>query len=266
MRIRVGVIAACCGMLFALPSLVSAQVPGGVRCVAEPTDQFVTFGDLIECDITPQGDVDLFRLRATGGERVLIQLTGPPTGFIACMELDTPDGGPVSNNACAGGTGRSVAFDVLLSPGIWTIKVSAENNTGTLPYSLQIECLSSALCGGPSDVVCDVQLNQMTYVNGDTVIATALRFANHRSRPVAMEIKLSLEVPGLAPMSLVNAGSNGTVMLPASFDKDFCPAPGCALFQVTPSFPRGSYDLSCRILEPTTGRLLSEDLNPFVIQ
>ena len=142
-----------------------------------------------------------------------------------------------------------------------------ELNDRTMPYSLQIECLSSDLCGGPSDVVCDVQLNQMTYSDGDTVIATALRFANHRSRPVPTEIKLSLEVPGSAPASLVNVGSNGTVVFPpAPFDQNFCTAPGCALFEVTSSFPRGSYELSCRILEPTTGRLLSEDLNPFVIQ
>ena len=265
MHTRVGVIAACCGIFFALPGLASAQVPGGVRCVEEPTDQFVTFGDLIECDITPPGDVDIFRLEGTVGQRAFIQLTGPPTGVNGCLELHRPDGTlwPPAVSLCSRTGQGTVTYNLMLDqPGTWTMRVY-ELNDRTMPYSLQIECLSSDLCGGPSDVVCDVQLNQMTYSNGDTVIATALRFANHRSRPVATEIKLSLEVPGLAPMSLANVGSDGTVVLPAPFDQNFGPLP---LFQVTPSFPRGSYELSCRILEPTTGRLLSEDLNPFVIQ
>jgi hypothetical protein len=265
MTTRVGVIAACFGMLFALPGLVSAQVPGGVRCVAEPTDQFVTFGDLIECDITPPGDVDLFRLKLTDGQTTHIQLTGPPTGSsIGCLELRRPDGTqkyfaclqsvPLTWTAVGGGVDP---------PGVWTIKVSEMNNDGAVPYSLQIECLSSDTCAVPSDVVCDVQLNQTTYVDSDMVIANVLRFANNRPGPVATEIKLWLGVPGLAPVSLVNTGSNGSVMLPSGFDHNFGPLP---LFPVAPALPRGTYELSCRILDPTTGRILSEDLNPFVIQ
>jgi hypothetical protein len=52
-------------------------------------------------------------------------------------------------------------------------------------------------------------------------------------------------------------------MLPGAFDPDLGPLP---LFPVAPALPRGSYELSCRILDPTTGRLLAADLNPFVIQ
>jgi len=148
-------------------------------------------------------------------------------------------------------------------PGTWTIVVSACNQDRTLPYSLQIECLSSDTCAVPSDVVCDLQLNQMTYSDGDTVIANMFRLENHRPGPVATEIKLSLELPGVAPVALLNVGSNGSIMLPPGFMADFGPL---TFFQVMPPFPRGSYEVSCRILDPTTGRLLAADLNPFVIQ
>lgn len=80
---------------------------------------------------------------------------------------------------------------------------------------------------------------------------------------IAVCPQLWLGVPGLAPVSLINAGSNGALMLPGAFDPDLGPLP---LFPVAPALPRGSYELSCRILDPTTGRLLAADLNPFVIQ
>ena len=154
MHTRVGVIAACCGIFFALPGLASAQVPGGVRCVEEPTDQFVTFGDLIECDITPPGDVDIFRLKLTDGQTAHIELTGPPTGSSeGCLELRRPDG-TLRFFACL----RSVSFTWTAvgggvdPPGTWTIVVSEMNNDGAIPYSLQIECLSS--CAGAPPTSC----------------------------------------------------------------------------------------------------------------
>jgi hypothetical protein len=263
MHTRIGVIAACCGILFALPGLVSAQVPGGVRCVAEPTDQFVTYGDLIECDITPVGDADLFRLEMTEGQTARIQFTGPPTGSpFGCLELHRPNGTLRARDCSRSAPFTWTAVAPFDPPGTWTIVVSEFSNDGTMPYSLQIECLSSDTCAVPSDVVCDLQLNQMTYSDGDTVIANMFRLENHRPGPVATEIKLSLEVPGVA-VSLLNVGSNGSVMLPSGFMEDFGPLP---LFQVIPAFPRGSYELTCRILDPTTGRVLAADQNPFVIQ
>jgi hypothetical protein len=38
------------------------------------------------------------------------------------------------------------------------------------------------------------------------------------------------------------------------------------MFTVQPTAPRGIYAFSCRMLHPTTGALLMEDLNPFEIQ
>jgi hypothetical protein len=45
--------------------------------------------------------------------------------------------------------------------------------------------------------------------------------------------------------------------------RDFGPLP---LFAITPQFPRGAYALSCRVLDPVTGKIHVEDFNSFVVQ
>ena len=39
-----------------------------------------------------------------------------------------------------------------------------------------------------------------------------------------------------------------------------------ALFPVTAAFPRGNYELGCRLLHPVTGKTLSESIATFAIQ
>jgi hypothetical protein len=52
-------------------------------------------------------------------------------------------------------------------------------------------------------------------------------------------------------------------MLPLSFNQNLGPI---TLFTVSAGFPLGQYAFSCRILDPVTGLLQSEDLNPFEIR
>ncbi len=109
---------------------------------------------------------------------------------------------------------------------------------------------------------CDIQLNQANYVDGETVTANVFRFANPTGVPVATEIKCWLGVPGVPPIPVINVGADGSVVFPAGMDIDYGPIP---LFPVT-GLPRGSYELSCRLLDPVTGELLCEDRNFFDIQ
>lgn len=122
-------------------------------------------------------------------------------------------------------------------------------------------------CGGAYGSRCQIYsaitLNQTSFVNGDTVTATTLRFANAGTTPVAVEIKLWLEEPGVAPISVVNLGADGSLSLPALFDQDFGPL---ALSTVTSTFPRGTYGFNCRILRPVTGGLQGEALTSFSVQ
>ena len=60
-----------------------------------------------------------------------------------------------------------------------------------------------------SSAVCDIVMNQATFVNGEQVVSQVLRLGNSSSAPLAVEWKLWLEVPGVAPISVVNTGANG---------------------------------------------------------
>jgi laminin B (domain IV) len=109
---------------------------------------------------------------------------------------------------------------------------------------------------------CDVQLNKTSLVNGDTLSAPVFRFVNLTASPLAIEFKVWLEVPGVAPIVFTRGGENGAVVLPASFSQNLGPI---SLFTISAGFPRGQYAVSCRILDPVTGLLQSEDLNAFEI-
>ena len=117
----------------------------------------------------------------------------------------------------------------------------------------------------PSPVAeCDIQLNQLTYVDGDTVTADVYRYANLTSLPIALEAKVWRGSPaGEPPISFTNLGSDGSVVLPPGTDVDVGPLP---LQPVTSAMTRGSYEFSCRMLDPVTGELLAEDRNFFEIQ
>ena len=68
--------------------------------------------------------------------------------------------------------------------------------------------------------------------------------------------------PQPGPTSVVNAGADGSLTLAAGFDQEFGPID---LFVVRAGFPSGTYEFSCRLLDPITGQTKHEDLNPFEI-
>lgn len=111
--------------------------------------------------------------------------------------------------------------------------------------------------------LCDIQLTKTNYVIGETVTAQVLRIANTGTTAVEIEFKFWFDVPTIPPVSFARGGANGEVVLPAGFDQNFGPL---TLFTVQPAFPRGTYAFSCLFLDPVTGKLLAEDLNPFTIQ
>lgn len=111
--------------------------------------------------------------------------------------------------------------------------------------------------------LCDIQLNQATYVDGEAVTATVFRSANLSAAPIAMEVKIWLGLPGVPPISVSNLGADGSFVLPPGTDVDLGPIP---LFPVTAALPHGNYEFSCRLLDPVTGELLTEARNFFDIQ
>ena len=110
---------------------------------------------------------------------------------------------------------------------------------------------------------CDIELDQATYTAGDTVTAASRRLTNPGADDTAVEIKTWFDRPELPPVSILSAGADGSVVLPAGFDQDFGPM---ALAPVTVDTPLGPHVLNCRLLDPVTGETLSVDINRFEIE
>lgn len=116
----------------------------------------------------------------------------------------------------------------------------------------------------PSGVLaCNATLNKTTFVNNDQVIAQTLQVDNPGASPVNVEYKLWFDAPGMPPASFLRGGADGSFTLAAGFSQNFGPM---NLFIVTSSLPRGAYSFNCRFLDPVTGAIKAEDLNPFTVQ
>lgn len=127
-------------------------------------------------------------------------------------------------------------------------------------WAVEIEVFAQASIGP----ICDIQLSQTTFVNGNQVIAQVARLANPGPNPVPVEVKLWFELPGsLPPVPFLTVGADGSFVLLAGSDQDFGPL---NLVTVLPSFPRGPYSFNCRLLHAVTGALLGEDFNAFQLQ
>jgi hypothetical protein len=120
--------------------------------------------------------------------------------------------------------------------------------------------IGDVLVGAPR---CDIQLTRSTYTTGDTVQAAVFRLANQQAVSIPTEIKVWLGAPNATTTPVLNIGGDGSVILPAGFDANLGPI---SLFAVDDSFPKGSYEFSCRMIDLTSGRSLASSLNPFKIQ
>lgn len=109
---------------------------------------------------------------------------------------------------------------------------------------------------------CEVELTQPNYTNGEIVTASTLRLSNPSGSPVETELKIWLGTPSAAA-SFVNVGADGALDLPAGLDLDLGPLP---FLPVNAGTPIGQYEFSCRMLDPVTGALLSEDRERFDIE
>ena len=109
---------------------------------------------------------------------------------------------------------------------------------------------------------CDLEITRSRFASGDTVLAS-WRLLNPGPTSVSVEIKIWFTAPGQAPYSLSGNLDNGKPLaLPASLDEE---TGMTELFAVNDETARGTYEISCRLLDPVTGHMYSEDLNDFQI-
>jgi hypothetical protein len=112
----------------------------------------------------------------------------------------------------------------------------------------------------PAGPGCRLEVNQATYVNGETINVSVFRLTNASPSSVNVEFKWWLGSDAFAPVTLANVPSYS---LGPNLDQNFGPF---ALLPVTASLPRGNYEVGCRLLHPVTGKTLSESIATFAIQ
>lgn len=108
-----------------------------------------------------------------------------------------------------------------------------------------------------------ITMSKGTYINGEVVTASVFLIENSGPSQVKVELAVWLEFPGIEPISILNLGANSSLILPPNFSQELGPI---SLFSVTSSFTRGSYAFNSRMVNPVTKKLLSEDINFFMIQ
>ncbi len=113
-----------------------------------------------------------------------------------------------------------------------------------------------------TDPVCDIRLSQESYGPGEMITAETAIIANPADKPLALELKIWMNIPRAAALSLFNLGADGGFVLPPHADLKVDRVP---LAMVDDSFAPGAYELNCRFMDPITGRTLYVDTNAFDI-
>ena len=78
-----------------------------------------------------------------------------------------------------------------------------------------------------------------------------------------VELKVWLTFPGIAPISILNFGADGSFTIPPGTNQNLGTM---TLFTVDSTSPRGEYQFNSRMVDPVTGKLKSEDINAFTLQ
>ncbi|MBI4471648.1 MAG: hypothetical protein HY646_03205 [Acidobacteria bacterium] len=134
-------------------------------------------------------------------------------------------------------------------------------NSGDFIYTTTAVSNASVSTQTPS---LTITMSKSSYVTGDTITATEFRVKNPATSPIPVKLQVWVSVPGIGKIYLVDIGADGSFSLPPNLDVNVGTV---SLITITSTFPpRGTWDFSSRIENPTTGALLSEDLNPFTVQ
>ena len=108
--------------------------------------------------------------------------------------------------------------------------------------------------------ICEVAVNQPSYVDGDTLVFTSIRLANPGISITSVDVTLDIVTPVAG--GVVYPLLDSVMLLPASFDHDSGPLTAAV---ISPDLPRGDYAFRCRLADPATGASLASDSTAFAI-
>ena len=112
-----------------------------------------------------------------------------------------------------------------------------------------------------ADPVVEVQLGKRSYRQGETVSVSSFRVSNSSIQSREVELKAWMALPGMMPISL-DLSVDDSLNLAAGLDQDYGAMP---LLKISLDAPSGTGEANARLIDPVTGNVLSEDLNPFTI-
>jgi len=177
--------AVACGLALCATTAVWAA-PEGKPCSAEPTDMLIEYGDVISCEISPVGDMDVFRFEGQEGEKV-VAVAARLGAEDVCLEMRGP--APGDPPVVPGGCGPHVRLEATLpSSGLFTLRVTQRLSGPVVPYTLTLERLAPPspaaqnLCPnctitGSIDPTGDLDVFSFTGAAGDDVILHSTRQA-----------------------------------------------------------------------------------------
>jgi hypothetical protein len=109
-----------------------------------------------------------------------------------------------------------------------------------------------------------ITMTKSVYTTGEVVTASELRLVNPDVSPVFVHLRVWVTLPDATEVSLLDLGGDGSVSLPSGMNINLGPLD---LMTITSTFPpRGNWEFNSRITIPSTGALLSEDLNSFLVK
>ncbi len=108
----------------------------------------------------------------------------------------------------------------------------------------------------------DIRLSRHVYEPGESVTAESYWISNPSGYDREVEVKTWLAASGQSLAAVGQHGLDGLLTLPAGLDRDFGPV---SLFLLGTGFKAGSYQFNARAIDPVTGDILAQDLNPFVV-
>jgi len=132
--------------LVCLP-LLAIPLPGEAArvarpCKPEPTDEVISYGDLIACEISPVGDIDTFRFAGLPNDKIIILSVRTAGAANPCIELYGPDGVLIASACDFFNSGTNRIDASLQKAGTHTILVLARGNGATGTYNLTLERIS----------------------------------------------------------------------------------------------------------------------------
>jgi hypothetical protein len=107
----------------------------------------------------------------------------------------------------------------------------------------------------------DIQLERQSYQRGETVNVAAFWVSNPSTQSSDVEVKTWIALPGLLPIPL-DLGAADMLTLVPGFAQDYG---ATSVLRLSANAPAGTGEVNGRLLDPVTGSMLTEDINPFTI-